>query len=82
MLGGAHPIIGTVPALLSTYSTSRSKRGWPGFQPLEAVFAVVGVIATGIAWRLLAAAMTRPRDRSRLVASGLDAAVALGVHLG
>jgi hypothetical protein len=26
--------------------------GWLGFQPLEAVFAVVGVTVTGLAWRL------------------------------
>jgi hypothetical protein len=26
--------------------------GWLGFQPLEAVFAVVGVAVTGLAWRL------------------------------
>ena len=25
---------------------------WLGFQPLEAVFAVVGVMVTGLAWRL------------------------------
>lgn len=25
---------------------------WLGFQPLEAVFAVVGVAVTGLAWRL------------------------------
>jgi hypothetical protein len=26
--------------------------GWLGFQPLEAVFAVVGVAVTELAWRL------------------------------
>ena len=32
---------------------------WLGFQPLEAVFAVVGVMVTGLAWRL-----PRPREQA------------------
>ena len=42
----------TVAAGAGLVCFEAAELAWLGFQPLEAVFAVVGVIVIGLAWRL------------------------------
>lgn len=50
--GGRHARELSMAAGLGLVCFEAAELGWLGFQPLEAVFAVVGVTVTGLAWRL------------------------------
>ena len=50
--GGWHARELSMAAGLGLACFEAAELGWLGFQPLEAVFAVVGVTVTGLAWRL------------------------------
>jgi len=50
--GGWHARELSMAAGLGLACFEAAELGWLGFQPLEAVFAVVGVTVAGLAWRL------------------------------